>query len=34
VLIGLVIVAGSAVLVANIVVDILYAYVDPRVRLR
>jgi len=34
VLIGLVIVAGSAVIVANIVVDILYAYVDPRVRLR
>ncbi len=34
VLIGLVIVAGAAVLLANIVVDILYAYVDPRVRLR
>jgi peptide/nickel transport system permease protein len=34
VLIGLVIVAGGAVLIANIVVDILYAYVDPRVRLR
>jgi peptide/nickel transport system permease protein len=34
VLIGLVIVAGAAVLTANIVVDILYAYVDPRVRLR
>lgn len=34
VLIGLVIVAGAAVIVANIVVDILYAYVDPRVRLR
>lgn len=34
ILIGLVIVAGAAVIVANIVVDILYAYVDPRVRLR
>jgi peptide/nickel transport system permease protein len=34
VLIGLVLVAGAAVIVANIVVDILYAYVDPRVRLR
>jgi peptide/nickel transport system permease protein len=34
VLIGLVIVAGAAVIVANILVDILYAYVDPRVRLR
>lgn len=34
VLIGLVIVAGAAVIIANIVVDILYAYVDPRVRLR
>jgi peptide/nickel transport system permease protein len=34
VLIGLVIVAGAAVLTANIIVDILYAYVDPRVRLR
>ncbi len=34
VLIGLVITAGAAVIVANIVVDILYAYVDPRVRLR
>lgn len=34
VLVGLVILAGSAVIVMNIVVDILYAYVDPRVRLR
>lgn len=34
VLIGLVIVAGAAVIVMNIIVDILYAYVDPRVRLR
>ncbi len=34
VLIGLVIVAGAAVIIMNIVVDILYAYVDPRVRLR
>ncbi len=34
VLIGLVIVAGAAVILMNIIVDILYAYVDPRVRLR
>ncbi len=34
VLIGLVLVAGTAVIVANIIVDILYAYIDPRVRLR
>jgi len=34
VLIGLVLVAGTAVIVMNIVVDILYAYIDPRVRLR
>jgi peptide/nickel transport system permease protein len=34
VLIGLVIVAGAAVIIMNILVDILYAYVDPRVRLR
>ncbi len=34
VLIGLVIVAGAAVIVMNIIVDVLYAYVDPRVRLR
>ncbi|CAN5433127.1 ABC transporter permease [soil metagenome] len=34
ILIGLVIVAGAAVLTMNIIVDILYAYVDPRVRLR
>jgi peptide/nickel transport system permease protein len=34
VLIGLVLVAGTAVIVANIVVDVLYAYIDPRVRLR
>ncbi len=33
VLIGLVLVAGAAVILMNIVVDILYAYVDPRVRL-
>ncbi len=33
VLIGLVIVAGAAVILMNIIVDILYAYVDPRVRL-
>jgi peptide/nickel transport system permease protein len=34
VLIGLVIVAGTAVIAMNIIVDILYAFVDPRVRLR
>ena len=34
VLVGLVIVAGAAVIVMNIIVDILYAYIDPRVRLR
>ena len=34
VLIGLVIVAGAAVIIMNILVDILYAFVDPRVRLR
>lgn len=34
VLIGLVIVAGAAVIIMNIVVDILYAYIDPRVRLQ
>ena len=34
ILIGLVIVAGAAVIIMNIVVDILYAYIDPRVRLR
>jgi peptide/nickel transport system permease protein len=34
VLIGLVIVAGAAVIAMNILVDILYAFVDPRVRLR
>jgi peptide/nickel transport system permease protein len=34
ILIGLVIVAGAAVIVMNIIVDVLYAYVDPRVRLR
>jgi ABC-type dipeptide/oligopeptide/nickel transport system permease component len=31
-LIGLVIVGATAVIVMNIVVDILYAYIDPRVR--
>jgi peptide/nickel transport system permease protein len=34
VLIGLVIVGATAVIVMNIIVDILYAYIDPRVRLR
>jgi len=33
VLIGLVIVGATAVIVMNIIVDILYAYIDPRVRL-
>ncbi|HLP22515.1 MAG TPA: ABC transporter permease [Microbacteriaceae bacterium] len=33
VLIGLVLVAGAAVIVMNIIVDVLYAYIDPRVRL-
>jgi len=33
ILVGLVIVAGAAVIVMNIIVDILYAYVDPRVRM-
>jgi peptide/nickel transport system permease protein len=32
VLIGLVIVTGAAVIILNIVVDVLYAYIDPRVR--
>ncbi|MFT4030366.1 MAG: ABC transporter permease [Protaetiibacter sp.] len=32
VLIGLVIVSATAVIVMNIIVDILYAYIDPRVR--
>jgi peptide/nickel transport system permease protein len=32
VLIGLVIVGATAVIVMNIIVDILYAYIDPRVR--
>jgi peptide/nickel transport system permease protein len=34
VLIGLVILAGAAVIAMNIIVDVLYGYVDPRVRLR
>ena len=33
VLIGLLLLAGSFVILANIVVDVLYAYIDPRVRL-
>ncbi|WP_372733451.1 ABC transporter permease [Nocardioides sp.] len=32
-LIGLLLLAGSFVIFANIIVDILYAYIDPRVRL-
>ena len=33
VIIGVVIVASAAVVVANLVVDIFYAVLDPRVRL-
>jgi peptide/nickel transport system permease protein len=33
VLIGLLLLLGAFVIVANIVVDVLYAYIDPRVRL-
>jgi peptide/nickel transport system permease protein len=33
VLIGLLLLAGFFVIMANIVVDVLYAYIDPRVRL-
>ncbi len=33
VIIGIVIVASAAVIIANIVVDIVYAVLDPRVRL-
>jgi len=33
VLIGLVLVAGTAVILMNIIVDVLYAFIDPRVRL-
>lgn len=33
VLIGLLLLAGAFVILANIVVDVLYAYIDPRVRL-
>jgi peptide/nickel transport system permease protein len=32
-LIGLLLIAGAAVVIANILVDILYAFIDPRVRL-
>jgi peptide/nickel transport system permease protein len=32
-LVGLLLLAGSFVILANIVVDVLYAYIDPRVRL-
>lgn len=34
VLVGLVVLSGAAVILMNIIVDILYAYIDPRVRLR
>jgi peptide/nickel transport system permease protein len=33
IILGIVIVASAAVVVANIVVDIIYAVLDPRVRL-
>ncbi|HET8605198.1 MAG TPA: ABC transporter permease subunit, partial [Marmoricola sp.] len=33
VIIGIVLFASTCVVVANILVDILYAYLDPRVRL-
>lgn len=33
VLIGLVLIAGAAVIIMNILVDIVYAFIDPRVRL-
>lgn len=33
VLIGLVLVAGTAVILMNIIVDVLYAFIDPRVRI-
>jgi len=33
ILVGLVIVSGAAVIIMNIIVDVLYAYIDPRVRL-
>jgi peptide/nickel transport system permease protein len=33
VIIGIVVIAAGAVVVANIVVDVLYAVLDPRVRL-
>ncbi len=33
VLIGIVLVAGAFVILANIIVDILYAFIDPRVRI-
>jgi peptide/nickel transport system permease protein len=32
-IIGVVVLAASAVIIANIVVDISYAFIDPRVRL-
>jgi peptide/nickel transport system permease protein len=32
-MVGLVILTGAFVIVANVVVDILYAVIDPRVRL-
>jgi peptide/nickel transport system permease protein len=30
---GVVLMAGSMIVVMNLLVDILYAYVDPRIRL-
>jgi peptide/nickel transport system permease protein len=32
-MVGLVILTGAFVIVANVIVDILYAVIDPRVRL-
>ena len=29
---GIILITGTAVLVANIIADVAYAYVDPRVR--
>jgi peptide/nickel transport system permease protein len=33
VIVGIVLVAATAVVVANLVVDVCYAFLDPRVRL-
>ncbi|HEY9252426.1 MAG TPA: ABC transporter permease subunit, partial [Nocardioides sp.] len=31
-IVGLVLLLGALVIIANIVVDVLYAFIDPRVR--